>query len=81
MKYEDVLIAIKAIVANDDIIKEGLVIAYRLSPESHLKMDEHLFFMANKDAKKSDFKPSEDTFELDAGMFTVMFLKEETKIP
>lgn len=70
---------IKAVLGNDDIAKEGLVMMYVLDKTTHEKLEEHIFFTNNPEAKKKDFKPGE-RFEIDVEEFSICFVKEDDKI-
>jgi len=47
MKYENIIETVSAIVENEEIHKEGLILEYTLPIREHEKMDEHLFYKGN----------------------------------
>ena len=79
MRFDELEGVIKKVIECDEIKKEGLTMVYQLPEERHKKLDEHLFFKFNPTAKTEEFK-HRDTFEIDTGLFTVMFIQEGDKI-
>lgn len=79
MNFIELETIIKEVVGNDIIAKENLTMVYQLPEDQHKALDEHLFFKANPTAKKSEFKHRK-AFEIDTGMFSVMFILDESKL-
>lgn len=79
MRFDEMETIVKKMAEIDEIPKENLTMVYQLSVEKHRALDEHLFFKFNPNAKKKDFK-HRDTFEIDTGIFTMMFIKEEKEL-
>ena len=76
MRFEELENTIKAVLGNDEIVKDGLVMVYQLDTDKHRKLEEHIFFKNNPSAKKKDFEPRDD-FELDIEDFTILVVKKE----
>ena len=73
----DKIIEIASEIANNDLIlKDGLTIQYELGPYNHLKLDEDLYFRANPNASKADFKHTE-VFEIPFDNFILKFITKD----
>lgn len=79
MTFTELETVIKAVIANDEIRKDNLTMVYQLPEKQHIALDEHLFFKSNPKAKKSEFK-HRDSFEIDTGLFKVMFILDESEL-
>ena len=53
---------------------------YQLDSKKHKKLEEHIFFKNNPQAKRKDFEPKDD-FEVDVEDFTILFIKKDEDDP
>ena len=77
MNYEELIETISAIVENDKIHKNGMVIIYELDNKNHKQMNEQLFYKSN--SPSTPFTQS-DEFEVELGGIVVRFIKKTLKI-
>lgn len=73
MTYEDLIKTVSAVVENEDIHKDNLVLLYELDEKNHTKMDEHLFYKANPNATNFEHR---DVVEVEVGDIIVRFVKK-----
>ena len=73
MTYNNLIETITAIVNDEKITKEGLILTYELEENNHKKMDEHLFYMANPEGTDFEHK---DTVFVKFGDIKVKFIKK-----
>jgi hypothetical protein len=72
MNYEELINTVTAIVNDENIVKEGLVLCYYLEETNHRKMNEELFYRSNPPSEP--FKPSNE-FEVEVGGVVIKFLR------
>lgn len=75
--YEDLIDTFSAIVTNDKIKKDGLLLFYELEEENHKKLDEHLFYKSND--RDATFE-HRDVIEVDIEGFTIRIIKKGWKL-
>jgi len=76
MTYQELIKSISEIVNNEDIIKEGLTLVYKLPADEHVKMDEHLFYKVNDRTAKFEHQ---EQIEVELGGVLIHIIKENTK--
>lgn len=80
MRYEELEDTIRGVLGTNEIKKDGLIMVYELDEDIHRKLEEHIFFKNNPQAKNKDFVPVDD-FEMDLGEFTILFVKKAPEEP
>jgi|688.fasta_scaffold1286776_2 hypothetical protein len=72
MNFDTIIETLTEIINNDKIYKQGLVLQYELDPETHIKMNEELFYRTEQTTK---FEPS-DLFDVVIENVRVVFIKK-----
>jgi hypothetical protein len=72
MTYEDLIKTVTAIVNDENVLKDGLVLSYYLDETNHRKMNEELFYRSNPPSEP--FQAS-DEYEVEVGGIIVKFIK------
>lgn len=77
LTYEDLIETFSAIINNETIKKDGLLLFYELEEENHQKLDEHLFY---KTHDREDLYEHRDVIEVDVEGFTIRIIKKGWKV-
>lgn len=73
MTYEELIQTVSFIVENDKVYKTGLTLVYELDPQNHKQMNEHLFYLDNKNHNRPFIQT--DIIEVEMGGVLVKFVK------
>lgn len=77
LTYEDLIETFSAIINNEAIKKDGLLLFYELDEKNHQKLDEHLFYKTNDRNATYEHR---DVIEVDVEGFTIRIIKKGWKI-
>lgn len=77
MTYEELIETVSFIVEHDKVHKIGLTLVYELNTQNHKQMNEHLFYLDNKNHNRPFIQT--DIIEVEIGGVLVKFVKPKTE--
>jgi hypothetical protein len=78
MDYNQLIQTVSFIVENDKVFKTGLTLVYELDSINHKQMNEHLFYLDNKNHNRPFVQT--DIIEVEMGGVLVKFVKPKLEI-